>query len=527
MKAFNTTGPCLPDQHYMLDPLARLPEARKLAEQGKYFVLHAPRQSGKTTVLAALARELNATGEYAALRFSAEAARVDGEDHVAAQLNLLGSLRKVARYSDLPPDCLPPDELPETPPGLILHTGLQEWAASCPRPLVLFIDEIDALAGNSLISVLTQLRDGYIDRPAPFPHSVGLCGMRDVREYKAGSSGTTSRLGTGSPFNISATSLVLGDLTFAETAELYDQHTEATGQVFEPRAVQRAFEASQGQPWLVNALARDIIEVMGVPASEPITDDLMDQAVERLIRQRATHLDSLVARLYEPRVKRLLGPMISGGDPPFGDEYHEDLLYTQDLGLLTRTLPVRVSNPIYQEVIVRVLSQGVQDSIHAQPHAFLLPDGRLDVDKLLQEFIAFWKMNGEILDSQTTYHEAACHLAFMAFLQRVVNGGGVIDREYALGRKRLDLTVRKAYTDRHGRRAIQWEAYELKVHSDGSRDPIPSGLKQLDGYLDSLGLDTGTLIIFDRRKNAPPVAERTTTEMVESPTGRKVTLLRA
>ncbi|MEV5576692.1 AAA family ATPase [Spirillospora sp. NPDC052269] len=526
MKEFNTAGPCIPGEHYMLDPLARLPEARRLAEQGKYFVVHAPRQSGKTTTLAALARELNAAGGHAALRFSAEAARVNGEDFVGAQQNLIGSLRKAARYSDLPLDCQPPDAWPEAPPGLLLHAVLQEWAVTCPRPVVLFVDEVDALAGNSLISVLTQLRDGYTERPAPFPHSVVLCGMRNVRDYKAASGGDPARLGTASPFNISVASLRIGDFSFDEVAELYGQHTEATGQVFEARAVQLAFEASQGQPWLVNALARDIIEVMDVPVSESITDDLMDQAVERLIYQQATHLDSLAARLDEPRVQRIIEPMIAGGET-FGQTYVEDLSYAVDLGLVTRTLPPQISNPIYQEVILRVLSRSVQNDVRIEPQAFLLPDGRLDTDKLLEEFIAFWIANAEILDNHHTYHEAACHLAFMAFLQRAVNGGGFIDREYALGRKRVDLTIRKPYVDEDGRRAMQWSAYELNVHADKSVDPIPNGLTQLDGYLDGLGLETGTLIVFDRRKSAPPVAVRTSVESVESPAGRKITLVHA
>ncbi|MDR1534291.1 MAG: ATP-binding protein, partial [Planctomycetota bacterium] len=59
-KRFNVAGPCVPDRHYMLPAVNRLPEARQLAEQGDYFVIHAARQSGKTTLLRALAREINA-----------------------------------------------------------------------------------------------------------------------------------------------------------------------------------------------------------------------------------------------------------------------------------------------------------------------------------------------------------------------------------------------------------------------------------------------------------------------------------
>ena len=61
-RSFNTTGPCIPGLHYMLPPLERIPAAIPLAEGGKYFVLHAPRQSGKTTSLRALRDELNQRG---------------------------------------------------------------------------------------------------------------------------------------------------------------------------------------------------------------------------------------------------------------------------------------------------------------------------------------------------------------------------------------------------------------------------------------------------------------------------------
>ncbi len=511
----------------MLDPLARLPKARGLVEQGKYFVVHAPRQTGKTTVLEAMARELNATGEYAAVRLSCEVAGAAEDDVVWAQQDILGAMRSAAEDAGLPVECLPPRQWPEASPGLLLHQGLRAWAQQCARPLVLLFDEIDALRGRSLVTVLRQLRDGYTSSNTPFPYSVVLCGMRNVRDYKAASGGDPNQLGTSSPFNISIASLRIGDFSFADVAELYGQHTAATGQVFTDYAVQRAFEASQGQPWLVNALARDVIEEMRVPLDQPITDGMMEQAVERLIIQRATHLDSLVARLHEPRVQRVLEPMIAGRDRALDTTYNEDLSYLRDLGLVTRSGPVQVANPIYQEVIIRVLSQQVLDQIDADPHAFLLSDGRLDLPLVLDEFVAFWKANAEILDAQRTYHEAACHLILMAFLQRVVNGGGFIDREYALGRKRLDLTIRKPYLEADGRKAVQWSAFELKVQTDDNGDQVPPGLEQLDGYLDRLGLDTGTLVVFDRRRAAPPAADRTYLTEAKTPKGRAVTLLHA
>ncbi|KAB2340359.1 ATP-binding protein [Actinomadura rudentiformis] len=510
----------------MLDPLARLPNALRLAEQGKYFVVHAPRQTGKTTALRALAHELNGTGRYAAVRVSCERA-AGVEDLASAQEAILEGMHYAAEDQGLTTDCRPPGRWPEASPLGMVFAALRAWARKSSRPLVLLFDEIDALAGPALVSVLRQLRDGATSIDTPFPHSVVLCGMRNVRDYKAASGGDPTRLGTQSPFNISVESMRIGDFGLEEVAELYGQHTEATGQAFTGYAIQRAFEASQGQPWLLNALARDIIEEMSIPVEQPITDSLMEQAVERLIVQRATHLDSLVARLSEPRVRRIIEPMIIGGTAPGDVVYNDDLAYVRDLGLIARTRTVQIANPIYQETVVRALTQLLEINIQADPQAFLLPDGRLDIARLLNEFTAWWKANGEIIDTDRTYHEAACHLIFMAFLQRVVNGGGHIDREYALGKKRLDLTIRKPYTDETGQPAIQWSAFELKVRSDVSGDQIKPGLEQLDAYLGRLGLDTGTLLVFDRRTDAPPITARTGIDTATSPSGRTVTLIHA
>lgn len=104
---------------------------------------------------------------------------------------------------------------------------------------------------------------------------------------------------------------------------------------------------------------------------------------------------------------------------------------------------------------------------------------------------------------------------------------GYIDREYGVGRGRIDLVVRWPYPDQDGKRDQQWEAIELKVRHPGEGDPLGKGLEQLDRYLDRLGLKAGTLVIFDRRPKAPPVHERTSIGETLSPSGKQITLVRA
>ncbi len=138
----------------------------------------------------------------------------------------------------------------------------------------------------------------------------------------------------GSPFNIKVASLRLGDFTAAEVAELYGQHTAQTGQDFTVDALECAFGFTQGQPRLVNALAREVVEEMGVPSDRPITAEHMEEAKERLILARATHLDSLAARLGEDRVRRVIQPVIAGELLLPTDTYDDDLGYVRDLGLV-------------------------------------------------------------------------------------------------------------------------------------------------------------------------------------------------
>jgi hypothetical protein len=386
--------------------------------------------------------------------------------------------------------------------------------------VVLFLDEIDALFDNLLISVLHQLRTGYADRPAAFPQSVALIGLRDVRDYRAQVRPEVQSLGTSSPFNIKVESLTLPNFTAAEVQELYAQHTAETGQPFTPEATALAFELTRGQPWLVNALARQAVEVLVPDRAVAVGVDTIGRAKETLILRRDTHLDSLVERLREPRVRRVIAPIVAG-ETLRPDLLDDDVRFALDLGLVVTTPQgLAIANPIYREVIPRALTSLLEQSLVLPRPSYVGEDGRLRFDLLLGDFRAFWCANAEPYLAQAPYSEAAAQLVFMAFLQKVVNGGGFIDREYAVGSGRIDLCVR---WPRPGG-AERW-AIELKVWRDGRPDPLPEGLQQLGSYLDRLSLDRGTLVLFDGRKGAEPLPGRCSVEEVET-AGQRVTVVR-
>ena len=421
---FNTAGPNKPERHYTLPVMARLPEVRGLIDQELYFVLHAPRQVGKTTTLLTLGQELTAEGKHVAVLVSMEQGAPFSDDPGAAELAILESWRASAA-AWLPPDLLPPP-WPDAPPGARLGAALSAWAQAAPRPLVLFLDEIDALQDEALISALRQIRTGYPTRSRYFPASLALIGLRDVRDYKVASGGS-GRLGTASPFNIKAESLTMRNFTRDEVAELYGQHTAETGQVFLPEAVDRAFHLTQGQPWLVNALARQVTQVLVSDTAQAIAPAHVEEAKEILIRRQDTHLDSLTDRLREPRVRAILEPMLAGGTP--GDVPEDDRRFAVDIGLLrpSELGGLVVANPIYREIIVRTLAGGARDALPQITATWITPDGRLDKEALLLAFLDFWRQHGEPLLATAPYHEIAPHLVLMAFLHRVVNGGSSDD----------------------------------------------------------------------------------------------------
>ncbi|MFZ4557852.1 MAG: ATP-binding protein [Pseudanabaena sp.] len=515
-KWFNTAGPCQADIHYMLSATERLPAFVDLIAQRNYFVIHAPRQTGKSTAMIDLAKDLTESGQYVAVMLSVEVGAAFPHDPQLAQNSILNSWWNQVRFLQLP---LPNPSQIQQETGvsqLDLQTVLQAWSMASALPLVIFVDEIDALSDETLISVLRQFRSGYPNRPKGFPQSLALIGMRDVRDYKYASGGS-DRLQSSSPFNIKVQSFTLSNFTLEDVNRLYKQHTEATGQIFTPEAVDLAFHLTQGQPWLVNAIAKEIVEYITKDPAIPITAELVNQAKEILIKRQDTHLDSLAERLREDRVRAIIQPILSGLE--LGDTPDDDRRYLLDLGLVVRSQEggLKIANPIYQEVIPRVLSQGVQDSLPMIQPSWLNPDGSLNAQVLLDAFLKFWRQHGEPLFKSANYPEIAPHLVMMAFLHRVVNGNGTLEREYAIGSGKMDICLR------YGKQTL---AMELKVWADKRPDPFKEGLPQIDKYLSGLSLDTGWLVIFDRRSGLRPISDRTTTENVISPAGREIIVIR-
>jgi len=446
MRFFNTAGPVDCAKHYCLPPLGRidLDEVLALIGQEKYFVLHAPRQTGKTSALLALREYLNREGRYRCLYVNFEVAQGYRERINEGLAALLQEISGQARRTldDTTADAIARDLIGLGAPSL--SEFLSRWCSASPRPTVLLIDEIDALVGDVLITVLRQLRAGYPGRPAAFPQSVVLCGVRDVRDYRIHSAQQQTIITGGSAFNIKAASLRLGDFSQADVTRLLQQHTTETGQVFEPEASALVWDLTAGQPWLVNALAYEVTFKMpaGRDRAQPITAEMIQQAKEDLILRRETHLDQLTDKLREDRIRRVVEPILQG-EAAERDFRADDVQYAIDLGLVKqdRTGRLQVANRIYAEIIPRELIWGPQMGIFQETAWYIRPDGRLDLPKLLAAFQQFFREHSDSWIQRFDYQEAGPQLLLQAFLQRIVNGGGRVEREYGLGRKRTDLLV--------------------------------------------------------------------------------------
>jgi hypothetical protein len=494
MRYFNTVGVTNPEDHYFLAHRLNWKQVEEFIQKKYYFILHAPRQSGKTTAIREFVRHLNQEGNYCALYLSTECAHVAVNNVLWATRLLLHELKEEIE------DTFPYqaelfaklDELQKKEElGDEVSSLLRFWSESSSKPLAIFFDEFDGLMGDSLIALLKQFRSGYSKRPKHFPQTICLIGVRDLRDYKIKTK-TQEELGIlYSPFNIKAESIILPNFSLEDVRTLYLQHTQETGQQFTGEAIEYAYYLTQGQPWLVNALAyqacfRDVQD-----RSITVTKEIIDSAKEQLILRRDTHLDALIDRLKEPRVRKILDAVIAG--TLIEDYFDDDLQYMRDLGLIGLK-GIEIANPIYKEILPRALTYFRQEALPLKTSWYLNDDGSLNMHKLLKEFQQFYRENSAIWLEKLEYKEAGPHLIVMAFLQRVINacpelgrrGGGKIHREYALGRKRVDLRI-----DWKQQRIV----VELKIKR-GEKTVI-EGLEQTAEYMDEANTTEGHLVVFD------------------------------
>jgi hypothetical protein len=504
-RKFNTAGPCIEGDHYMLDPLARIEveEVLELIDAKRYFVLYGPPRSGKTTCLRALTTYLNAGERCCAFHAHIDRSSVvlgDLDTGIAAVAHAIAEAARRCSNDEFPSRWLALHGLGQ--PSTALGLMLSDWAVRSPKPIVLLIDDVDALAGVALLSFLRQIRAGFIDRPLRFPQSVVLCGVHDLRDSRIKAPGLEVIPG-GSPTNFISASMKVADLHLGECQALFAWHVQRTGGAVADEVWPELWEDTRGQPWLVNALAYECTweDRSARDRAVPITLERYRAARERLIQSRSTHLEQLGDKLREPRVHRVIAGLLEG-EGVLGQLSTDDLEYVQDLGLVRTRPQLEISNRIYREVIPRELTWTAQARITpAQPQPwYVRPDRRLDVPKLLAAFQQFFCEHSDAWIEGFSYKEAGPQLLMQAFLQRIVNGGGRISREYGLGRKRTDLLLEWPLDEAQGFNGpVQRVVIELKLLKKAPEATLQQGLEQTADYAAQVGADEAHLVLFDRR----------------------------
>jgi hypothetical protein len=248
------------------------------------------------------------------------------------------------------------------------------------------------------------------------------------------------------------------------------------------------------------------MRILDEESTETVTIEHLREAREQMILARETHLDALAYRLEDPQISSVMESLMTGEPDPLLAQ-GEPFRLCLDLGLvsLEEGIP-QVANPIYREVIARQMTYGAQLAIPKPEWKWAKPDGTLDMDALLKEFQKFWRNNSEVCEEKLNYPEAFPHLLLMAFLQRVTNGEGRIEREYAAGRGRMDLAVEY----KGG-----WNIIEVKLlRKNRSLASVrEEGIKQILQYREQMDPAAPCyLVICDRRPDQSDGAERLTWE---------------
>lgn len=510
-RRFNTVGSCEPEQHYILDAKERLPQVKALVNKGAYFWLHGPRQTGKTTAMTQWATQLTQKSKYAAIVVSVNSLEPSTEQtSMLEEESFLHDLREAAR--PLPEDLQPPDWGYQVG-GQRIRSALTTWAEACPRPLVIFFDDVETLEGKALTLFLRQLWRGAKERPQRFPQSIALMGLQDINSLTVGSQINTP----GSLFHQLRTStLAIQSFTLEEVANVYQKHTDATGQLFTLEAVDRAFELTQGQPWLVNAIGQHAIS----HTEEPIESIHMEAAATHLLQQQNQHytipLDHLTSRLFHPANRAILEAIFV--EKPIHASV-QDMQRLVALGLcqVESSGGLVIANPLYRELMLQELSRPAIASLGYLDPSWRNPDGTVNLKQCWEAFCDLWQHQGDALMQTIAYSDIAPYLAVMAFFHHVVHPEGSLTQTHNLRQQYVKLMLSVASLD---------VIIHIMVWTDEYPDPKEKGLMHLETILSQQSVRHAGLIIVDQRSDRSPCHKRTRLESATTSKGLALTLIR-
>ena len=509
MRSFGTTGRVRPEQHYIVPRTEEIADFIHRVEGGKYIVLFAPRQTGKTTFFR-LALEALVTEDptYFPIQLDFQTMRNVAPATFYEHLYYLICMQIESvfqKHGGAPSEMLKQflvntvltDHLSMIRffkhLGSLLDSDFHEQVPAF-KQVVLLIDEFDGIPPTVVSNFLYSLRQIYLSDEMHCPHSVGIVGVKSIAQLDYDRS--------VSPFNIQD-EFRLPNFTLEQVQELLSQYTDEVGQTFEPEVIESIHKETAGQPVLVNRLAQILTTELEIPKTEPITMTHFLKAHIQLVRGRNVNIQHLTTNIRrDRRFERILMNIMAyeeGIDFNLRDE-HIDELATYGVIVEDADGMCQIANPIYLYCIMQAFKptmNGLEQEYHHEDNidgfqAYLTATGQIDMERLLDNFRDFIARAGfKILQVPDTPRESVGRHLLLTYLDLFARSvGGTLSFETETGRGRMDLLIT------HER-----EKYivETKIWRGDIR--YQAGKKQLAAYLKLEGAGQGYYVVFDHRRS--------------------------
>ncbi len=519
MRRFWTQGPVNAQEHYVVSRSDEIADYIKRVDEGRYVVLFAPRQTGKTTffqdALTALVADSASVGQtigYFPIQLNFDVYK--NLDLVTFYGHLYEQMREDIEAVFQRRGCVPSEALREFLGGTTLtdHLSMMRFFKQFARFLdaeydgqqvVFVIDEFDGIPQVALSDFLHTLRHIYISGKPRCPHSVGIIGVKSIAQLNYDRS--------ISPFNIQD-EFHLPNFTHEQVHELLGQYTDEVGQAFVPEVIAAIHKQTAGQPVLVNRFAQILTEELDIPKSEPITMPHFSKAHSQLLEKDNVNLTHLLTNIRRDRRFESVLMRIMARDEGVNFNLRSEIISELAMyGVIARGADgmCEIVNPIYLYCILQAFKpvvNGLEDEyLHEESREsfwdYLIPTGQIDMEALLDNFRDFIARAGfKILQVPDTPQESVGRHLLLAYLDQFVKLiGGFMHIEVQTGRGSMDIIIT------HNQ---QKYIIETKIWRGDSR--YQAGKKQLVAYLRAEGVTGGYYIVFHHREKPEPRVETET-----------------
>ncbi|MCY4569674.1 MAG: AAA-like domain-containing protein, partial [Candidatus Poribacteria bacterium] len=511
---FGTQGPVHPKKNYVVSRTAELADFIMRVKEGRYIVIFAPRQTGKTTFFQ---RALDVFADEASAYFPIPLNFEEYEDCTPSVFysGLYTDIREeienfFARRGEVLPKALTNFlQNAEITDHLSMGRFFRRFSSFLgDQRVVLIIDEFDGIPKEAVRGFLHSLRRIYVSNPVSrCPHSIGIVGVKSITQLNYDRS--------ISPFNIQD-EFNLPNFTLTQVQELLGQYTEEVGQAFAPEVVTSIHKQTAGQPVLVNRFAQILTEELDIPKTEPITLPYFTTAHAQLLAENNVNITHLITNIRKnPRFESMLMRIMERDE---GVDFNPDNDIISELatyGVIARGNDgvCEILNPIYLYRIMRAfkpLVNGLEQEYFPADTSdalrdYLTPTGQIEMEALLDNFRDFIARAGfRILQVPDTPQESVGRHLLLAYLDEFVRRiGGVMHIEVQTGRGRMDILIT------HNQ---QKYIVETKIWRGNSR--YQAGKKQLAAYLRVEGATEGYYVVFDHRQDPEPRRETETIDAV-------------